>query len=172
MAKFMFLCVLLTLFACQSGSPLSDSGSQVILVTPSGENIKTKIALTLKEQEQGLSGVKPDDFGEDEGLIFFYLDEGDRHFWMPDTYFDLDLIFLDKNLEVRDIIRKLPHHKGRANTELIPRARTVWARHVLEMKSSSRISNKIQIGQKLEWKGDLSLQEFEDNLKTNKLQVR
>ncbi len=169
MAKLIFRLMLLTLFACQSGSPFSDSENQVVLVTPSGEEIKTKIALTLKEQEQGLSGLKPEDFLEDEGMLFFYFDEDERHFWMPDTYFDLDLFYLDKNLEVRDIIRKLPQYKGRLNPELIPRARPVWARHVLEMKSSSTISTKIQIGHRLNWRGDLSLQQFEEKQKATNL---
>jgi uncharacterized membrane protein (UPF0127 family) len=169
MIKFILLLLLLAFSACQSGLRPTDSENQVVLLTPSRHKILTKIALTAKEQEQGLSGVKPEDFNDDEGLMFFYLEEDERHFWMPDTYFDLDLIYLDKNLVVQDIIRKLPHYQGRLNPELIPRARPVWARHVLEMKSSSSISQSIKIGHRLEWQGSISLNEFELKLRNNKL---
>lgn len=167
MAKFIFLSMLLMLFGCQSGSRPSESQNtfgKVDLVTPSGDKISTILAVTLNEQEQGLSGVKPEDFEDDEGMLFYYTEASEKYFWMPDTYFDLDLFYLDENLQITDIIRKLPHYKGRANPDLIPRARAIWARHVLEMKSSSPIAGKLSIGQKLEWKGQESLKDFEKNV--------
>lgn len=161
MIKFIFLAVLFLLFGCQNSSRPSESQNRVELVSPSGSVISTRLAITLKEQEQGLSGVKPEDFEEDEGMLFFYLTEDERHFWMPDTYFDLDLFFLDKELVIRDIIRKLPHYVGRANPEYIPRARGVWSRHVLEMKSTSPVAASLSVGQQLKWKSSLSLPDFE-----------
>lgn len=133
-------------------------------MTPSGETIKTTLALTPAEQEQGLSGVKPDDFDEDEGMLFFYLVDDMKHFWMPDTYFDLDIIFLDKDLKVLDIIRKLPFYVGKANPELIPRARGVWARHALEMKATSEISKKLKAGDLLKWEGPMGPAELTEKL--------
>lgn len=173
MAKFIFLPMLLMLFACQSGSRPSESQStfgKVELVTPAGDKISTHLAVTLSEQEQGLSGVKPEDFGDNEGMLFFYTEAGEKYFWMPDTYFDLDLFYLDENLQITDIVRKLPHYKGRANPDLIPRARAVWARHVLEMKSSSPIASRLTLGQKLEWKGSDDLKVFEKKA-LQKLQI-
>lgn len=157
MGKFLTLVLLFSLWACQSESqnPLKS----VELKTPTGELIKTTIAFTPKDSERGLSGVKPEDFADDEGMLFFYLADQDMHFWMPDTYFDLDLFFLDKDLKILDIIRKLPFYIGRANPELIPRARSAWGRHVLEMKASSPIAAKLKVGDQLEWKSSLSLQE-------------
>jgi uncharacterized membrane protein (UPF0127 family) len=169
MRKLIGLVLLLTLMSCQSESrkPIDPPRpiKEVQLVTPSGETIETTLAITLLEQEQGLSGVKPEDFSDEQGLLFFYLQDDERHFWMPDTYFDLDLIYLDKELKITDIIRKLPHHKGRANQELIPRARGVWARHVLEMKSSSEIAKKLKEGDVLQWKGKKSLIETENQIR-------
>lgn len=161
MTKFIFLAVLFILLGCQNGSRPSESQNSVQLITSTGAVIPTRLAVTMKEQEQGLSGVKSEDFEENEGMIFFYLAEDERHFWMPDTYFDLDLFFLDKDLVIRDIIRKLPHYIGRANPDYIPRARGVWSRHVLEMKSTSPIAASLAVGQQLQWKSKLSLQEFE-----------
>lgn len=151
MPKFLTLCLLVLVFSCQSES--RKATGMVDLVTPKGAVIKTKLAITPAEQEQGLSGVQPEDFSDEDGMLFYYLDDSDKFFWMPDTYFDLDLIYLDKDLKIVDIIRKLPHHKGRHNEAMIPRARGVWCRHTLEMKASSPLAATLQIGDQLSWKG-------------------
>lgn len=157
MRKLLTALLLLTLLACQSES--QDPLQSVQLKTPSGELIKTSLVYTPHDMEQGLSGVQPQDFSDNQGMLFFYISEQEMHFWMPDTYFDLDLFFLDKDLKISDIIRKLPHHIGRANPELIPRARGVWAKYVLEMKSTSPIASKLQIGNKLKWISSMTLEE-------------
>lgn len=163
MRKFLTLLSLTLLLSCQSESHPDggkDPGSTT-LVTPGGKSIQTRVVFREQDQIQGLSGVKSEDFDEDEGMLFWYVDEGMRYFWMPDTYFDLDLFYLDKDLKVIDIIRKLPHYVGRHNESLIPRAREVWSRHVLEMKATSPIGATINVGDTLKWKGEMSLSETE-----------
>ncbi len=159
MPKFLTLCLLILMVSCQSES--RRSASEVGLITPKGVTIKTRVAITMKEQEQGLSGMQPENFDDNEGMLFYYLDDGDKHFWMPDTYFDLDLFYLDKDLRILDIVRKLPHHKGRHNEDLIPRARGVWCRHTLEMKASSPLAAELKIGDQLQWKGEIPLSDMD-----------
>ena len=113
MRKFLTLLLLSLLCSCQSES--QDPLKSIKLKSPSGEEILTTLVFTPKDQEQGLSGVKNEDFSAQQGMLFFNLFDDDRNFWMPDTYFDLDLIYLDEELKVLDIIRKLPHYVGRAN---------------------------------------------------------
>lgn len=163
MGKFLTLALLLTLWNCQSVSdnPLKN----IELITPKGEKIKTTLAITEADQNQGLSGIKAQDFGSDQGMLFFYLDDFEKYFWMPDTYFDLDLFYLDKELKIIEIIRRVPHYIGRANPHLIPRVRGVWCRHVLEMKSDSEIAKSLQIGDTLRWKSTLSLKDTEAKVK-------
>lgn len=167
MRKFLTIILLFTLISCQSESRRTNSDAlrTVELITPAGEVIKTTVAVTAADQEQGLSGVKPEDFSDDQGMLFYYLEDNEKHFWMPDTYFDLDLIYLDKELKILDIIRKLPHYIGRHNPDLIPRARGVWSRHTLEMKAGSAISNKLKIGDKLIWKSAISLEEADKKIR-------
>ncbi len=164
MPKFLTLLLLFSLWSCQSESqsPLKF----VQLKSPTGDSIKTQIVYSPLDMEKGLSGMKPDQFTEDQGMLFFYLEESEKHFWMPDTYFDLDLFYLDKDLKVLDIIRKLPHYIGRANSELIPRARGVWSRYVLEMKASSPIAAKINVGDQLQWESTLTLNETAEKIKS------
>ncbi len=163
MRKFLTLLLLLSLSACQSESqkPLHD----LELKTPAGDIVITRLVYAPKDMEQGLSGIKESDFAANEGMLFFYMNEDEKHFWMPDTYFDLDLFYLDKDLKVLDIIRKLPHYIGRANYNLIPRARGIWCRHVLEMKADSPIAAKINIGDQLQWKSKLSLEKTEEKIR-------
>jgi len=168
MGKLLTLLLLLTLWACQSES--RNSTNSLKLKAPSGELIKTRLVYTPRDMEQGLSGTKPDQFAEDEGMLFFYMADDEKNFWMPDTYFDLDLIYLNHDLIINDIIRKLPHYTGRSNPDLIPRARNVYARHVLEMKATSPISAKLKVGDKLEWISSQSLGETTERI-TKELQT-
>ncbi len=169
MGKLLTLLVLLTLSSCQSESGIAKDAQnplkKVELITPSGESIDTTLVITSAEQEQGLSGVKPEDFNDNQGMLFFYVSEDERHFWMPDTYFDLDLFYLDKDLRIIDIVRKLPFYIGRANQQLIPRARGVWCRHTLEMKASSKLAQQLKMGDVLKWKGAYSLEQTETESK-------
>ena len=168
MRKLLSLVLLFSLQACQSESgkrgvpPLP---KRVELITPSGKVIETTLAITPAEQEQGLSGVQPQDFDDDDGMLFYYLQDDEKHFWMPDTYFDLDIIFIDKELKILDIIRKLPFYVGRSSPDLIPRARGVWARHALEMKATSEISKGLKAGDILKLKADVTLEQLEEMIK-------
>lgn len=146
MIKLLALSSIFLLLSCNSTRPTLLKGK---ITTAQGHMITTYLALTPSEQEQGLSGVQESDFKDNEGMLFYYPEAGEKHFWMPDTYFNLDLIYLDLNFKVLDIVRNLQHYKGRSNPNLIPRARGVWSNHVLEMKASSKISQEIKVGDQL-----------------------
>lgn len=163
MRKFLSLSLLLLLLSCQRVS--QDPLKNIQLITPSGDTIETTLAINQADQTQGLSGTKDSDYENDQAMLFFYLEDGDKAFWMPDTYFDLDIFYLDKDLKITDVVRKVPHYVGRANPELIPRVRSVWARHTLELKAVSEISQKLKIGDQLKWKSSLSIPETEAKIK-------
>lgn len=163
MIKLLTLCLIFMLVSCQTESQNKSGLPKAIeLITPSKKVINTQLAFTFEEQQQGLSGIKEVDFDDDQAMLFFNLEDGERNFWMPDTYFDLDLFYLDKDLKIIDIVRKLPHYIGKNSPELIPRARPVWARHTLEMKHSSPIAKSLNIGDALIWKARITLKETED----------
>jgi len=168
MLKLLTLPFLFLLFSCQSESANKlGNHYKITLKTPLGASISTQIALTSDQQQQGLSGIQDKDFSDDQGMLFFYKEESEKYFWMPDTYFDLDIFYLDKNFNILDIVRKLPHYKGRNNPELIPKARGIWARHALEMKSGSDLANSLKIGDKLIWSGEPTPEELQKYLEKN-----
>ena len=137
----------LILAGCQS-QELKSLPKKVELKSPDGSIINTRVAITEKEQAQGVSGIADSDFKENDGMLFFNMEESMKNFWMPDTYFNLAIIYLDKNLKVVDIEPDVQHHPGWGDTSKIPRAKPVYCRHVLELRADSSIAKKIKIGDK------------------------
>jgi len=120
------------------------------LTLSSGKSIKTFIADTEKKQALGLSGVKS--LNDDESMLFLYDKMNYLSFWMPDTYLNLDIFFLTKDLTVFYIERNVPAHPGRSEPPTIYRTARVFAAAVLELKSESPLSQEIKKGDKLIYK--------------------
>jgi hypothetical protein len=140
--------ILLTLIAACKDPVEKDPKNWAWLIAPQ-DKILVKLAIDLETQVRGLSGTRDSEWPDDQGMLFIYDEDGEHGFWMPDTYFDLDLIFLDGNFKIIDIERKVPHFIGRYPEDRIPRARVVWSRHVLEMKAKSAVSQKLKVGDQL-----------------------
>jgi uncharacterized protein len=64
--------------------------------------IQAKLAISSHEKQQGLMDVK--ELGAMEGMLFMFEKAGRYKFWMKNTYIPLDLIFINKNLEIVGII--------------------------------------------------------------------
>ena len=136
----------------------------VKLMSPSGDVIETSIAYTSEDQQKGLQNVRPEDFRDNEGKLFFYLTTSSRTFWMPNTYFNLDIFYLDEDLNIIDVVWNIEHYTGNEDSE-IPRAPRISSRHVLEMKSGSPISSRLKVGDRLGWNSPLSLQQTESKIR-------
>lgn len=180
MKNLLFLFVLTILISCgksgSGGAPSLQESTQdttstdspttkdplkyVELVSPEGQKIRSSIASTSAEHTKGLQGVRDYEFAMDEGKLFFYLSTATRLFWMPNTYFNQDIIYLDQNLKILNIVWNIPYYNGTVNSE-IPRAPAITSRHVLEMKAGSVISSKLKIGDSLGWSSPLSLEQTE-----------
>ncbi len=149
------------LFSCLSSSPtksVSKSYSELYLsklkstqLLVKDLEVKTFLAISSDEQVHGLSSIKPEFFKNTDAMLFYNTDKEMRSFWMPDTYFNLDIFFLDKDLKVLNVERNVPHHPGRSDTPPIYRTGNYMCHHVFEMKHSE-VSKKILIGDQLLWK--------------------
>jgi hypothetical protein len=125
-----------------------DARKKVYLKTPSGNRFKTYLAITQEESVQGLSKVRQHEFANDEAMLFIGKSEQPRSFWMPDTYFNLDIFFLSKDLKVLNVERNVPHHPGESTPPEIYTTGTYKSTHVLELKHSKK-SAEIVVGMKL-----------------------
>ena len=114
--------------------------------------LQTIVSITPHQRTKGLSGLKSNHFKKNHGMLFFYFEDDLRQFWMPDTYFNLDIIFLDKNLKVLYIDKNVPAHPGTLEPPTIYKTKPIKCRHILEVKSNSIISKIIKKGDILKWR--------------------
>lgn len=136
---------------CNDTSAHFHSYKKSILTLEGGEKLTIYIAESHKQQELGLSKVKPEQLKDNEGMLFPEKTMKPRMFWMPETYMDLDIFFLNADYYVLDIHRGLKHFPKRYPENQIPRSKTVVSQHVLEIKSSSPLAKKIKRGMILDF---------------------
>ena len=126
----------------------------------SGETVQLRLAISKSDQTKGLSGLKPTDFKNNEGMLFINGEESPRTFWMIDTYFNLDIIFLDKNLKIIEIEKNVPAHTGTNEPPQIYRTHTYVAQFVLETKASAPFSKHLKKNDQLQFEGKPILSEI------------
>ena len=123
----------------------------VFLKDKNGTILELKPLRTPDSQIKGLSGIKREQLKTNQGAIFIYPNEAPRSFWMPDTYFDLAIIFLDKNLVVKHVEKKAPAHPGRKEPPVIFRTKNVSAKYVVEIPSENPLIFSLDAGDKFEF---------------------
>lgn len=127
---------------------------------PNGVTINLDLALTHKEHAEGLSGLKSNDFKASRGMLFVNHEVGPRRFWMPDTYFNLDIIFLDPNLKIVGIEKNVPAHPGKSEPPKIYTTDIYAAQFVLETKAGAAFGKKLKKNDILKFIGPSSLSEI------------
>lgn len=126
------------------------SYGQLIETSGGDVSLDVLIADSFSKRNKGLSGTKDKNWPQDLGLLFWFDREGQRTFWMPDTYFDLQIIYLNSQLEILYIHSNVPHHPGSKDSPENPiwRGKGIYAQHVLEVRSKDPISQKLKLGQR------------------------
>ncbi len=165
--KILVLIGLFSFISCED-KPIEKIPLEITLKTSQGVELKTRLSVTPQQQTQGLSGVADQDFKDNDAMLFFNLESSLRTFWMPDTYFDLDIFFLNEDFKIIDVDRNVKHFIGREPYENIPRAKPVVARHVLELKASSSISKSMQVGDTIIWLSIPSAQQIESKIRLDR----
>jgi uncharacterized membrane protein (UPF0127 family) len=127
---------------------------------PSGNTVDVRLALTRAEHTQGLSGLKASEFKDSMGMLFVNPEMGARRFWMPDTFFNLDIIFLDKDLKVVAIESDVPAHPGMKEPPEIYKTGTYYAQFILETKAGAAFGKKLKKNDQLKFTGSASLSEI------------
>lgn len=115
------------------------------------------MAKSIKQKEMGLSYFKPEDFPKSTGLYFSYSASGKRKFWMPNTFFALDIIFIDSNMKVVGIERGiLPSPKPNTPIRNIAVTATYIAKDVLEIRANDSWGRSLKAGSQLSWCSQVS----------------
>lgn len=71
-----------------------------------GHTITLEIADSADERRRGLSGRASLD--PDTGMLFVFRRPGYYSFWMPDMYFPIDIVWMDRYFFVVDIEKNVP----------------------------------------------------------------
>ncbi len=154
---------LIFLQSCNGSSIKSKNSIKHTLLTIKGSEIHLRVSASEAQKLQGLSGVRKADFKINEGMLFFYKSDGVRQFWMPNTFFNLDIIFLDKNFKIVHIDHNVQAHPGLSDKTPIARTKSIYCRHVLEIRSDSPLAREVQVGNTLKWKTSSSILEIKSN---------
>lgn len=131
---------------------ISPSSKSYFIQRESKEIFQVMILKSNEELQRGFSGIRPEQVLDHQGLFFAFEAPSKKYFWMPDTYFNLMIIFLDKSLKVVALVKDAPSHPGISEKEKrIFRAPPTYAHYVLEFKASSRLAQSIKVGDQFTW---------------------
>lgn len=104
--------------------------------------IKLKVANSLNEQRQGLSGRES--LADNSGMLFVYNDSERRCFWMKNMRFPIDIVWLDADKRIVHIYENLS-----PNTYPESFCSDELARYVIELNSGMVKKLDLSIGQQL-----------------------
>nr|VFK10197.1 MAG: Uncharacterized conserved membrane protein, UPF0127 family [Candidatus Kentron sp. LPFa]VFK26266.1 MAG: Uncharacterized conserved membrane protein, UPF0127 family [Candidatus Kentron sp. LPFa] len=134
------------------------------LALPSGGSFPIRLLFSAAEHRKGLSGMREADFPDGMGMFFWFSESAPRRFWMPDTWFDLDIVFLDEDLGIIYVARNMQAHPGWETPPPIARTPVIFSRYVLEVKANSAVSKELRKGKRLIWNTPWSLEEIESRI--------
>jgi uncharacterized membrane protein (UPF0127 family) len=109
-------------------------------VTIDDLSIPVELAATAQQKEQGLM-FRTNLSG---GMLFTYENEQPRHFWMKSTLIPLDIIFIDKNMNIVTI-----HHAVPCEQDPCKVYSSEPAQYVLEVNANFTEENDIDVGTEL-----------------------
>lgn len=145
------LILLIFLSNYSSAQFINPSWGKEYVVCEDKSLIEVSFAVNDKEKTQGLSDLAPEKMAQNQGLLFVYNDIQPRFFWMPNTFFNLDIIFINDKFEVIGIEENIKHYPSRKNENDIPRTKGYWAQYVLELHAFRAKSCGIKVLSKIKW---------------------
>ena len=83
---------------------VSDAATALVVI--GSDTVRAEVANTAETRSQGLMNrvAVPDG----TGMLFVFPREGERSFWMQNTYVALDVAFIDRNFRIVDIQQMEP----------------------------------------------------------------
>ncbi len=90
---------------------------EAFLALPDGFPVRAQLALTREEQAKGLMFRK--ELKQDRGMLFVFKEAGEKSFWMKNTFVELDIVFLDKDLKIGKVFHRVtPSTPGQGDSEV------------------------------------------------------
>jgi len=132
-----FLCVVISIVctACMASDPSVELGGKRFIV---------EIADTREKQALGL--MYRDSMPADHGMLFIFLDEAPRSFWMKNTRIPLDIMYFNKDLELVSISADTPPCRTRRCLSYPSAAHAMF---VLELNAGVASGLGVAVGDRL-----------------------
>ncbi len=120
------------------------SNKNIKIVKIAGQDIKVELAIARGDQISGLSGRES--MPVDTGMLFIFPTPSKHHFWMKDMKFNLDMIWIDEDLNVVYI-------KENASPFYFPESYgpEIDCKYVLELNAGFVKKYNLKIGDKVEF---------------------
>ncbi len=146
----LFAVVVISVTVIDSNSKITKSNREFPLdklpfcfVFLNGIKFKLYIADRIEIMNEGLSCLDAKNIARNEGMIFVFDKPCRNAFWMKDTSFDLDILFLNE----KSIVTEIKHMKAfDIKTRISPH---VPAKYAIELKSGVSKALKINQGSKM-----------------------
>lgn len=137
------LALVLALAGCeeQQQGTTQPSALPTVPMKIGSRNFELEVARTSQEQERGL--MKRDSMPQNHGMIFVFPDERVLEFWMKDTRFALDILFVDGNGKVVSMFQMKPYDLTTTSSEKP-------AQYAIELNSGVAKSTGVKVGDVLD----------------------
>jgi uncharacterized protein len=139
-AKHSKLLLLLGLLSFLAGCEHSPAGLATVKMQIGKRTFVLEVADTPATQEHGL--MERDSMPADHGMIFVFPEEQERGFWMKNTRFPLDILFVDSAGKVVSI-----HHMRAYDLSTTPS--DYPAKYAIELNAGAAADASVQPGDKL-----------------------
>lgn len=124
------------------------SGLSTMPITyPNGTTIRAEVALNVLDQARGL--MYRDELPTDRGMLFVFMDEAERSFWMYHTKIPLDILWMNANHEIVEISADTPPCPAERRDDCPSYGGNAYAQFVLEIAAGQAAANNLKVGDRL-----------------------
>ncbi len=137
-------------FSCSK--PPAESGSASGLGTmqvtyPNGKAIRAEVAVNILDQARGL--MFREKLDTDAGMLFVFMQEAERSFWMFRTKIPLDILWLNAKHEIVEIAADTPPCPAQLRDNCPTVGGNAPAQFVLEIAAGQAAAQGLKIGDQL-----------------------
>ncbi len=125
----------------------SSPSPQVVICNQKGEKIPLQVEIARTEEQRKRGLMHREALGENQGMLFIMPYSGFHYFWMKNTLFSLDLIFIGEDLKIKGIVKKtLPESRVRVGINQP-------SKYILEVKAGFADQHQLNPGDRVEFIG-------------------
>jgi len=114
---------------------------------PDGATIRAEVALNVLDQARGL--MFRDELPPQAGMLFVFMDEAERSFWMYRTRIPLDILWLNANREIVEISANTPPCPESSRDACPSYGGNAPAQFVLEIAAGQAAAHGLKLGDRL-----------------------